>query len=61
MDRKAGTVETLLVKSREMRSQTLPWWLGEEGVKTTENKILYIVPVLGPTIVACTVSTVIVV
>ncbi len=29
-----------LVKSREMtgRSQTLPWWLGGRGVKTTENK-----------------------
>ncbi len=28
-------------KSREMtgRTQTLPRWLGEEGVKTTENKI----------------------
>jgi hypothetical protein len=21
------------------RTQTLPWWLGEEGMKTTENKI----------------------
>jgi hypothetical protein len=31
----------MLVQSREMtgRAQTLPWWLGGEGVKTTENKI----------------------
>ncbi len=31
----------MLVKSREMtgKAQTLPWWLGGEGVKTTENKI----------------------
>jgi hypothetical protein len=31
----------VLVKSRELtgRTQTLPWWLGGEGVKTTENKI----------------------
>jgi len=33
MDRQACTGDTLSVKSREMtrRSQTLPWWLGEEG------------------------------
>ncbi len=23
------------------RTQTLPWWLGREGVKTTENKIYW--------------------
>ncbi len=41
MDRQARTGDTALVKSREMtgRSQTLPWWLGGEGIKTTENKI----------------------
>jgi hypothetical protein len=41
MDRQARTGDTELVKSREMTgwSQTLPWWLVEEGVKTTENKI----------------------
>jgi hypothetical protein len=45
MDRQARTRDTVLVMSREMtgRSQTLPWWLGEGGVKTTENK--YIGPV----------------
>jgi hypothetical protein len=39
-DKQARTVDTVLVKSREMtgRTQTLPWWLKEEGVKTTENK-----------------------
>jgi hypothetical protein len=32
MVRQARTGDTVLVKSREMtsRSQTLPWWLGEE-------------------------------
>jgi hypothetical protein len=43
MDRQARTGDTVLVKSREMtgggKSQTLPWWLGGGGVKTTENKI----------------------
>ncbi len=41
MDRQARTTDTVLVKSREMkgRSQTLPWWLWDGGVKTTENKI----------------------
>ncbi len=41
MDRQARTHDTVLVKSREMtgRSQTLPCWLGGEGVKTTEIKI----------------------
>jgi hypothetical protein len=41
MDRQALAGVTMLVKSREMtgRSQTLAWWLGEEGVKTTEIKI----------------------
>jgi hypothetical protein len=40
-DRQACARDTVLVKSREMtsRSQTLPWWLGGGGVKTTENKI----------------------
>ena len=40
MIRKARTGDTMLVKSREMigRTQTLPWWLGGEGVKTTGNK-----------------------
>jgi hypothetical protein len=35
MDRQARIGDTVLVKSREMtgRSQTLPWWLGEEGGK----------------------------
>ncbi len=47
MIRQARTGDTVLDKSREMtgRNQTLPWWLGKEGVKTTENQILYIVPV----------------
>ncbi len=41
MDRQARTSDTVLVKSRKMtgRSQTLPWWLGRGGIKTTENKI----------------------
>jgi hypothetical protein len=41
MDRQARTGETVLDKSREMtgRSQTLPWWLGGGGVKTTEKSI----------------------
>jgi hypothetical protein len=44
MDRQAGTGDTVLVKSREMRgrAQTLPWWMGEKGsrlLKTTENKL----------------------
>jgi hypothetical protein len=41
MDRQARTHDSVLVKSTEMtgRSQTLPWWLGRGGVKTTENKI----------------------
>ncbi len=40
IDRQARTRDAVL-KSRETtgRSQTLPWWLGGEGVKTTENKI----------------------
>ncbi len=44
MDRQARTGNTVLVKSREMtgRSQTLPWWLWEGGVKTTENKIRWL-------------------
>ncbi len=39
--RQVRTGDTVLVKSREMtgRTQKLPWWLGGEGVKTTENKI----------------------
>jgi hypothetical protein len=39
----ARTGDTVLVKSREMtgRTQTLPWWLREEGVKTTEKNILH--------------------
>jgi hypothetical protein len=41
MDRQARTGDRVLVKSREMTgmNQTLPWWLGGEGVKTTEIKI----------------------
>jgi hypothetical protein len=41
MDKQARTGDTVLVKSKEMtgRIQTLPWWLGGEGVKTTENKM----------------------
>ncbi len=37
MDKQAG--DTVLVMNREMtgRTQTLLWWLGREGVKTTEN------------------------
>ncbi len=33
IDRQARTYDTVLVKSREMtgRTQTLPWWLEEEG------------------------------
>ncbi len=44
MDRQARTGEIVLVKSSEMtgKTQTL-WWLGGEGVKTTDNK--YIGPV----------------
>jgi hypothetical protein len=40
MIRQARTSDTVLVKTREMtgRTQTLQWWLGGEGVKTTENK-----------------------
>ncbi len=41
MIRQTHAGDTVLVKSREMTgwAQTLPWWLGGEGVKTTENKI----------------------
>jgi hypothetical protein len=37
----ARTGDTVLVKSRELTDRThkLPWLLGVEGVKTTENKI----------------------
>jgi hypothetical protein len=40
MGRQARTGDTVLVISRVMtlRSKTLLWWLGVEGVKTTENK-----------------------
>jgi hypothetical protein len=40
MDRQARTGGLMLVMRREMTSriQTLPWWLGGEGVKTTETK-----------------------
>jgi hypothetical protein len=44
MIRKSPTpVDKVLIKRREMtgRTQTLAWWLGGEGVKTTENKILW--------------------
>jgi hypothetical protein len=46
--RPASTSDTVLVKSktksREMRgrSQTLPWWLRGERVKTTENKLRWV-------------------
>jgi hypothetical protein len=36
MDKQACTGDTELVKSREM-TQTLPWWVGGEEVKTTET------------------------
>jgi hypothetical protein len=41
MIRQARPGDTVLGNSREItgRSQRLPWWLGVEGVKTTENKI----------------------
>jgi hypothetical protein len=41
MMRQARTSDTGLNKRREMTgmSQTLPWLLGGEGVKMTENKI----------------------
>ncbi len=41
MDRQARTGDTVLVKRREMtdRAQTLPWWLGGKGIKTTKNKV----------------------
>ncbi len=41
MDRQDRTGDTVLEYSREMagRTQTLPWWLGGEGVKTKKNKI----------------------
>jgi hypothetical protein len=41
MVRQARIGDTALVKSREMtgRTQTLPWWLEEEEIKTIENKI----------------------
>ncbi len=41
MDGQARTGDKVLFKSRETtgRSQTLSWWLGGAGVKTTENKI----------------------
>jgi hypothetical protein len=40
IDSQARTGNTVLDKSREMtgRTQTLPWWLRGEGVKTTEKK-----------------------
>jgi hypothetical protein len=40
MIRQARTGDTVLVKSREMRggTQTLPRWLGGEGIKRTEIK-----------------------
>jgi hypothetical protein len=39
MDRQARNRDAVLVKIREMtgRSQTLLWWLGGGGVKTTET------------------------
>jgi hypothetical protein len=42
MDRQARTRDTVLVKSREMtgRSQTLPWWLREEGQRRQKTKYL---------------------
>jgi len=41
MIRRTRTVDTVFVKSRKMtgRIQTRPWWLGGEGVKTTEKQI----------------------
>ncbi len=43
MIRQARAGDAVLVNPnpREMtgRTQTLPWWLGEEWVKTTENRI----------------------
>ncbi len=40
MDRKARTGDTQLVKSREMRSQTLVVVAGGGGVKTTEKNTI---------------------
>jgi hypothetical protein len=47
MDRQARTGDTVLVKSREMtgREPSTAMWMNGGGVKTTENKILYIGPV----------------
>jgi hypothetical protein len=47
MSRQALTGDTVLVRSIEStgRSQTLPWWLGEGGVKTTE--LAPLLPVFG--------------
>jgi hypothetical protein len=41
MDRQARKGDTVLFERRVMtgRKQTMPWWLGGGGVKTTENKI----------------------
>jgi hypothetical protein len=41
MNRQSRTHDTVLFKSRKRTgwTQTLPWGLGGEGVKTTENKI----------------------
>jgi hypothetical protein len=46
MIRQACSFDAMLVKSREMtgKTQKLLWWLGVEGVKTTENK-KYISPI----------------
>ncbi len=43
MDKQARIGDTVLVSNIEMtgRSQTLPWWLEREGVKTTGNKIYW--------------------
>jgi hypothetical protein len=37
----ARTGDTVLVTEMTDGTQTLPWWLGGEGVKTTENKICW--------------------
>jgi hypothetical protein len=44
MDRLARTGDTEFVKKREMTGmKKLPWWLGGEGIKTTENKYIGLV------------------
>jgi hypothetical protein len=39
MIRQARAEDTVLVTEMTDRTKTLPWWVGGEEVKTTENKI----------------------